>query len=78
MPPSLSIPFIDAGMFSDSCALQINHVKLVRLRCWTLQQEGVMAERKKRSKAQLHVTKKDYNGASCNVCKMIISGKGWR
>ncbi len=35
-----------------------------------------MAERKERSKAWLHFTKKDDNSASCNVSKIIISSKG--
>ncbi len=51
---------------SNSCVYSAGH----------LQQEGVMVERKKRSKAQLHFMKKDdNNSAGCNVCKMIISSK---
>lgn len=76
-PLRLSIPSINAATFFwQLCvAKTLSHnIKLSIYADGNLQQEGVMTERKTRSKAWLHFTSKDDNSATLNICK----NKGWK
>lgn len=71
MPPSLSIPFIDATFFWQLCIVKQWHQSRVYAdENW---QQGVMANMRKLSTEWFNFTIKDENSASYNDCKIMIS-----
>ncbi len=69
MPLSLSIIFIKAGMFLDTCTLQDSDVKLMCMQCLKKKDNMNKWWEEELAKDWFHISKKDDNRASSNVCK---------